>query len=102
VLLLTMATGSRAQTQARPAPSWQEVKCTRYAEAWSEATVRLGRQGLGEEFVSRHAAFIASGCRRGRDVCPRSEAELAMADLMTVAAMNGGMASSFPPFACRG
>ena len=62
----------------------------------------IGTQGLGQEFLERHEAFLVSGCRASRDVCPRSPAELALADAMTVAAMNAGAASSFPPFLCRG
>jgi len=34
-------------------------------------------------------------------VCPRSPEEFARADIMTILAMNAGMASTFLPFACR-
>jgi hypothetical protein len=34
-------------------------------------------------------------------VCPRSPAELAMADVMSAAAVNAGATGSFLPFACR-
>jgi hypothetical protein len=78
------------------------VKCTRYQAAWGEALARFGRRGLGQEFLDGHAAFLASGCRAGRDVCPRSPEELALADALTIAAMNFGTASTFLPFACRG
>lgn len=82
-------------------PSWVEVKCTRYKKAWSEALARTGTKGLGPEFLTRHEAFLASGCTTKGDVCPRSEEELALANMMVVAAMNAGTASTFPPFACR-
>lgn len=89
-----------AMAQAPPSRSWPEEKCHRYALSWSEALTRFGRAGLSEEFLTRHDAFLASGCRT-RNVCPRSPRELAMADVMTIAAMNAGTASSFVPFICR-
>jgi len=82
-------------------PSWAEVKCARYRRAWSEALTRQGRQGLSQDFLDRHEAFLKSGCTAKADVCPRSEEELALANMMVVAAMNAGTASTFPPFACR-
>jgi hypothetical protein len=98
VLLSCLALPAAAQA---PAPrGWTEEKCSRYALSWTEALARFGQTGLGEDFLARHEAFLASGCRT-RDVCPRSPQELAMADIMTIAAMNAGMASSFVPFICR-
>jgi hypothetical protein len=82
-------------------PSWVEVKCTRYKKAWSDALARLGTQGLAQDFLDRHEAFLASGCTTQGNVCPRSEEELKLANMMVVAAMNAGTASTFPPFACR-
>jgi hypothetical protein len=87
-----------AQTSAR---NWNAEKCERYRASWGEAMTRFGTNGLGEDFLARHAAFLASGCRNRPAVCPRSEQELALADAMTIAAMNAGAASSFVPFACR-
>jgi hypothetical protein len=92
---------SSAVAQTMPPKSWPEVKCERYGKAWSEALVRRGRLGLSPEFIERHEAFLASGCTNRADVCPRSAAELDMANIMVVAAMNAGTASTFPPFACR-
>ncbi len=97
-LLLCLAPPASAQAPATR--GWTVEKCSRYAQSWSEALARIGREGLGEEFLARHEAFLASGCQV-RNVCPRSPGELAMADIMTVAAMNAGMASSFVPFICR-
>jgi hypothetical protein len=91
------ATGNAQETRAT---RWQEAKCARYAAAWPEALARFGTEGLGAEFLRWHEAFLASGCRV-RDVCPRSRAELDLANAMTVAAMNAGAASTFPPFLCR-
>lgn len=95
VLLALLAPPAEAQSRG-----WAAERCSRYAQAWSEALARFGREGLSDTFLARHDAFLASGCRM-RDVCPRSPQELAMADVMTVAAMNAGAASSFVPFICR-
>jgi hypothetical protein len=96
VLLLLAAAPAQAQFER----AWTEEKCRRYGQSWEQALARFGRAGLSEQFLARHDAFLASGCRT-RNVCPRSEQELAMADVMTVAAMNAGTASSFVPFICR-
>jgi hypothetical protein len=97
-LLLLLAGVSEAQPRRTP---WTEQRCARYAEAWSEALARFGTEGLGRDFLARHEAFLASGCQTRLGVCPRSPQELALADAMTVAAINAGAASTFPPFACR-
>jgi hypothetical protein len=92
---------SPAVAQDTQPKTWPEVKCERYGKAWSEALARRGTKGLGQDFVERHEAFLASGCTARADVCPRSSEELDMANIMVVAAMNAGTASTFPPFACR-
>ena len=97
--LLLLATPAPAQDRQE---TWQREKCAAYAAAWTEAQRRFGTAGLGRDFTEGHAVFLASGCRAGRDICPRSPEELAMADHLTVAAMNSGTASTFPPFRCRG
>lgn len=99
-LLLTVVIAFPVAAQDR-ARDWNAEKCARYSTAWTEALARFGRDGLGEQFLSRHAAFLASGCRQRTGVCPRTEQELALANALTIAAMNAGTASSFPPFACR-
>jgi hypothetical protein len=102
LLAVMLAAGvSPVAAQNTPPKSWPEVKCERYGEAWAEALLRRGRQGLSPEFIERHAAFLASGCTTRADVCPRSAEELDMANILVVAAMNAGTASTFPPFACR-
>ncbi len=102
VLLLAMAAGmpSEAAPPARTGRSWPEEKCARYGEAWTEALRRFGTRGLSQDFVESHAAFLASGCTSG-DVCPRSQEELDLANIMVIRAMNAGTASTFPPFRCR-
>lgn len=99
---LTLATVTApAFAQEKQSPSWTEVKCARYKKGWTDALARRGTQGLGKEFLERHEAFLASGCTTQADVCPRSEEELDLANIMVVVAMNAGTASTFPPFACR-
>ncbi|WP_439498257.1 hypothetical protein [Bosea sp. (in: a-proteobacteria)] len=92
---------SPVSAQQGEAPSWSEVKCERYKKAWSTATERRGTRGIGQEFLQRHEAFLASGCLAQGDVCPRSKEELDLANIMVIAAMNAGTASTFLPFACR-
>ncbi len=89
-----------AEAQPRT-PSWTETKCIRYKAAWGELVKQRGLAGIGPEFLRRHQEFIDTGCRASTNVCPRSEGELEVADMMVIAALNGGMASTFPPFSCR-
>ncbi|QRM30053.1 hypothetical protein [Microvirga sp. VF16] len=103
IAIATLLASSVAPTMAQTpqSQSWPEVKCARYKKAWSDALAHRGTKGLGQEFLDRHEAFIASGCTTQGDVCPRSAEELDLANMMVVAAMNAGTASTFPPFACR-
>lgn len=99
--ILLVLTPLATPTAAQPAQGWAELRCGRYTAAWGEALARFGTDGLGAEFLARHEAFLRSGCRERLGVCPRTPQELALADVMTVAAINAGAASTFPPFACR-
>ncbi|MEO3474771.1 hypothetical protein AAFN86_23100 [Roseomonas sp. CAU 1739] len=96
VLLPVLLLGSH------PAASrtWPEEKCDRYGRAWTEAMRRQGAQDLSAAFLEGHAAFLSSGCRQ-RNACPRTREDYAMADLMTVLALNAGMSGTFLPFICR-
>ncbi len=76
-------------------------KCDRYRQAWDDAVGRRGTEGLGRDFLERHARFIAGGCLGPADICPRAGAETELANLLTIRAMNAGMASTFLPWACR-
>lgn len=97
-----VASGAAPSSAQEPQPhSWPEVKCARYRKAWSDALAHRGLEGLSREFLDRHEAFLASGCTTQGDVCPRSAEELDLANMMVVAAMNAGTASTFPPFSCR-
>lgn len=97
--LLLACTAAVAQA-ADGGPGWSEIKCARYTRAWSEALARRGTRGLGRDFLDSHAAFLASGCLSDVKVCPRSAEELDLANIMILAAMNSGTASTFPPFGC--
>jgi hypothetical protein len=81
--------------------SWTAQKCARYRQAWTDVQARRGIHGIGPEFLERHEAFLASGCTAKGEVCPKSPEELDLANVLTVAAMNAGTASTFLPFACR-
>lgn len=86
---------------AEEADDWSRQKCALYSSAWERALEWRGTEGLSERFLARHEAFLAGGCLGRGDVCPQSPQELALADLLTIAAMNEGMASTFLPFACQ-
>ena len=90
-----------APSAAQEGRTWTQEKCARYEAAWKQALARRGTQGLGPDFLARHEAFIASGCTARAEVCPRSAEELALADILVIAAMNAGTAGTFLPFACR-
>jgi hypothetical protein len=93
VLALLAATPAHAQ-------DWPAEKCRRYTEAWTVAVQHSGTAGLSPAFQAAHAAFLSSGCRT-RAACPRSQADISMADMMTVLALNAGMSGTFLPFVCR-
>jgi hypothetical protein len=101
-LVCSVAAGSfPALAQDTRRQSWSEIKCERYKKAWSDALARRGTKGLGQPFIASHEAFLASGCSIRGDVCPRSAEELDLANILVIAAMNAGTASTFLPFACR-
>jgi hypothetical protein len=83
------------------AQGWPERKCALYTVAATRAFASAGLDGIGAAFATGHADFLASGCTlRGR-ICPQTPQEIALADRLTVLAMNEGMASTFLPFSCR-
>ena len=106
ILRLTMALAAAVAgalaAHATIAPrDWHDAKCARYKQAWTEALARSGTQGLGQDFLARHEAFLDSNCTRRSDVCPRSPEELRLANIMVIRSMNFGAASTFVPFYCR-
>lgn len=98
---LLLAAAALSPASAQEAPDWRAEKCERYRKDWREALRRRGPAGLSAEFITGHEAFLAAGCPTPGDVCPRSREELALANILTIRAMNAGMASTFLPFRCR-
>ena len=95
-----MVTPARAQPEAATEKPWTVVKCEHYRQSWNEALARGFARDIGPDFRQQHETFLASGCSGAHDVCPRSQSEMNLANIMTVAAMNAGTASTFPPFGC--
>lgn len=104
IVLAPAAWGEEAveEEDAPAREAWAAEKCRIYAAAWARAIDERGTAGLGEEFLLAQQRFLDSGCSGPREVCPRSPQELALADLLSVAAINEGMTGSFLPFACPG
>ena len=101
-LIVMIGLGSTASfAQQNGGTDWPTEKCNRYRKAYDQSLARLGKQGLGAEFLASHDAFLASNCQARAEVCARSKEELALANRLVVMAMNSGMASTFPPFYCR-
>lgn len=99
VMALGIALGSAMPADAQ---TWTERKCTLYAAALNDALGLLGRDGISDGFLAENAAFIAQGCTERGRICPQSDQERALADMLTVMTMNEGMASTFVPFTCPG
>jgi hypothetical protein len=101
IVVVASALAHAAHAQSTDASrDWTQEKCARYGRAWTEALDRYGRDGLSRDFLDRHTAFVTGGCTAKADVCPRSDKELALANILTIRAMNAYTASSFLPFAC--
>ncbi|MCB1465503.1 hypothetical protein [Paenirhodobacter sp. CAU 1674] len=98
VVLLCLAPPVRAQDLE--GLTWSEQKCVLYQRAVDAALGFQGLDGLRTEFLTRNQSFIDSGCQAPADVCPVTEAELELANLLTIMTMNEGMASTFVPFKC--
>lgn len=99
VVLLVCLSGMPAAGQ-EPAPTqWQVTKCRVYADALRDAR-RDREDGLSRSFIEENDAFIAKGCTERMPVCPRTQADLEIANILTILAMNAGTASTFLPFAC--
>ncbi|TQI72578.1 hypothetical protein FHT98_0288 [Bosea sp. AK1] len=90
-----------AQQSGSTGTDWPTEKCNRYRKAYDQSLARLGKKGLGAEFLASHDAFLASNCQARAEVCARSKEELELANRLVVMAMNSGMSSTFLPFNCR-
>jgi hypothetical protein len=80
--------------------TWTEQKCVLYQRAWDSAYAAIGPDGISAEFISKNTAFISTGCQDPIGVCPQSDEEIDMANMLTVMTMSEGMASTFVPFNC--
>ena len=101
IIALTLNGLAPAHADEPGVEAWAKEKCVRYDRAWRKALDFTGRAGISEDFIRGNETFIADGCSSGADVCPRSAQEINLANVLTMAAMNFGTASSFLPFVCR-
>lgn len=97
----THAMAQEAGTTAEARSDWQRKKCEVYRQAFAEILDHVGREGVSDIFMARNQAFIDSGCLADVDACPQTEADIEVANGLTIASMNAGAASSFGPFRCR-
>ena len=101
VMIIFGSMAAFAQQGGSADTDWPTEKCNRYRKAYDQSIARLGKEGLGLDFLASHDAFLASNCQARADVCARSKEELELANRLVVMAMNAGMASTFLPFNCR-
>jgi len=93
--------GAAALAQQNGSTDWPTEKCNRYRKAYDQSIARLGKKGLGADFLASHDAFLASNCQARAEVCARSREELELANRLVLMAMNSGMSGTFLPFTCR-
>lgn len=89
-----------ALAQSTEGANWTERKCVLYTAAWNHIASNGVPDGVSEEFLADHDAFLASGCLDRGHVCPRSPRELEIAEMLSLMAVAEGMAGSFLPFNC--
>lgn len=77
--------------------AWRAEKCRLYTRAWEMASPGVA---LSPGFVAAHDAFLAAGCLIRGEVCPVSDAEKGLADLLTLMIVTEGATGSFLPFHC--
>ena len=90
-----------ALAQQGDPPDWPTEKCNRYKAAYALLLNRQGKTGLSPKFLASHDAFLAADCQARAEVCARSPEEIALADKLTLMAMNRGISGTFLPFDCR-
>ena len=97
---LVVLSSQSALAQGAEGETWTERKCVLYTATWNHIAGDGTPDGVSEEFVADHDAFLASGCLDRGHVCPRSPRELEIADMLSLMAVAEGMAGSFLPFNC--
>lgn len=101
VCLASIAASAPALAQQPASPDWPTEKCNRYRAAYELILNRQGKTGLSPEFLASHDASLAANCQSRAEVCARSPEEIALANKLTLMAMNRGMSGTFLPFYCR-
>lgn len=99
-LALTAALLLASPANAEEPSAWQQQKCALYADAWARALDSIGSDDINYNFLATSENFIVSGCTETIAICPRSNQERDIADLITLVMMNEGAASTFLPFRC--
>lgn len=100
VIVAAMMFAGMTPAAAKEQVDWPTKKCRLYREAY-EKLMHRGSDGIGQAFRDGHAAFFAANCQSKAGICPRSKQEFDLANTLVIVSMNHGMASTFPPFACR-
>ncbi|GAB2185081.1 hypothetical protein LAB1_23900 [Roseibium sp. LAB1] len=75
-------------------------RCAYYQDIVRVAFENVSRSQMRPGFVAEHDAFIAGGCFAGKAVCPKTPAEFAFADILTMMTVSANMGSTFTPFRC--
>ena len=75
-------------------------KCEIYNNSWQSILSKSNRLSMSQSFINDNDKFIASDCLDYSGVCPRNDYDIRIANMLTIAAMNNGMASTFLPFKC--
>lgn len=99
-LLVALCLPMAAAAQTGVSPAWTAEKCARYTRAWDHVSAGDGLTGIGTDFLTAHAEFLATGCTTRGRVCPSSPAEVRLADTLALMAVAEGTAGSFLPFRC--
>ncbi|MGV3577111.1 MAG: hypothetical protein ACO1O4_18460 [Devosia sp.] len=99
-LALTVALLLISPANAEEPSAWQQQKCALYTDAWTRALGSIGSDDINYNFLATNENFIASGCTEQIAICPQSNQERDIADLITLVMMNEGAASTFLPFRC--
>ena len=75
-------------------------RCAYYQEIVRVAFENVSRSQMRPGFVAEHDAFIEGGCFAAKAVCPKTPAEFAFADILTMMTVSANMGSTFTPFRC--
>lgn len=96
----TAAFWSHPPTASATPSDWQVKKCQIYRSAWNDLPSVMDTTRFTASFKALNETFMAAGCLDHTAICPQNPAEIQAANILTIAAMNGGTASTFLPFRC--